>query len=165
MELNKKQMEILRWYSAGHSLQMIEQYVDLDRRDIRKELEAMGVTNTSEAFQMLNEAKDGSDQLDPSTRAENLPNAGEPVPEFKPETPNATKLSDYDKREIAERGGNQVDLIPMAQQHAFRMDIRWRTLSEVQNKWLKYTDHDEEKLKAAVREYSPSAFKRLYGED
>lgn len=162
MELTKKQQEVLRWYAAGHSIRNIEQYVDMERKDIHKMLEELEVTNSAEAFRMLNDDRNDVDQLKPKN--DNLPNAGEEVPEFKPDIPNAGKLQDYDKRKIAERGGNDVEIIPMSLQQAFRMDIRWRPLSEVKAKWTTRAG-SEENLKRAVQEMSPSAYKRLYGED
>lgn len=162
MELTKKQQEVLRWYAAGHSIRNIEQYVDMERRDINKMLDELGVTNSAEAFSILNEDRNDVDQLTPSN--DNLPNAGQEVPEFKPEIPNAGKLQDYDKRKIAERGGNNVEIIPMSLQQAFRMDIRWRPLSEVKAKWVSHAGSEED-LKRAIKEMSPSAYKRFYGDE
>jgi hypothetical protein len=164
MPLTKKETEVLRWFSAGHSVRNIEQYVDLERKDVNAILKKFDIENTADAYKILSEDQSDTDELTP--RDDNLPNAGEEVPEFKPPVdPNANKLQDYDKRKIAERGGNFIDPIPMSHQQAFRMDIRWRPLAEIKNKWLSHVKHDEELLKAAVKEYSPSSYKRLYGED
>lgn len=166
MALTKKEEEVLRWFASGHSVRNIEQYVDLERSEVNAILKKYDVENTADAFAKLNADKNDTDVLEPTN--DNLPNAGEEVPEFTPppaEMPNADKLQKYDKRKIAKNGGNFVDLIPMAQQQAFRMDIRWRPLSEVKAKWLTKLQQDEQVLKAAILELSPSAYKRLYGED
>jgi len=161
MELSRGQKEMLRWFAAGHSVQMVAQYVDKDTRDVIKELAELEIDDRWQAERLLADASN-VEQLEKID--DNLPNAGEEVPEFKQEMPNRDKLADYDKREIAKRGGNTIDLVPLAKQQAFRMDVRWRTLSELTKKWTTILG-SEDNLKAAIKEFSPSAFKRLYNEE
>ena len=161
MNLTKSQKEMLRWFAAGHSTQMVAQYVDMENRDVINALAELGVEDRWEAESLLAGTID-VERLEKTD--DNLSNAGEEVPPFKQEMPNRNKLQEYDKREIAARGGNVIDLVPMAKQQAFKMDIRWRTLAEIQHKWLTLLNN-EDNLKAAVLEHSPSAYKRLYGED
>lgn len=160
MELSREQREVLRWFAGGHSEQMVAQFVDKETSDVRRILAELDVTDRWQAERLVAESENIERlEFDDS----NIDKGGEEVPEFKPEVPN-TKLQDYDKREIAKRGGNQVDIVPLALQQAFRMDIKWRPLSEIHNKWMPRLQ-TEANIKAAIQDMSPSAFKRLYGED
>ena len=159
MKLSRTQQKLLRWYAAGHSVQMVAQYCDMDTREAGKMLKELEVEDKHEAAALLAGSKD-DEQLEQSN--DNLPNAGELVPEFKPDMVD-TKLADYDKREIAARGGNDIDVIPMALEQTFRMDVRWRPLSIVKDKYMSYAK-TEEILEATILKLSPASHKRLYGD-
>jgi hypothetical protein len=159
MEITKKQKEMLRWYAAGHSAQMVAQYVDMDTREVMAELQKLDVEDRWQAEALLSGSQEENVLKSPENG--NLSNAGEEVPPFKQDMPNREKLAEYDKRKIAERGGNTIDLIPLAKQQAFKMDISWRSLDEIKAKWTTIAG-GEEKLEAAVKEFNLKAYKHLY---
>jgi hypothetical protein len=156
MALTRKQKEILRWYAAGHHVSSIAQYVNLDDREVKKELKLLEVTTRGEAESLLlNEQNvDRSDEED-----DNWEKGGQEEPQL-PKVKPQTKLQDWDKRKIADRGGNVTDSIPLSRQQDFRTDLKTLPYSEVKVRWLTELK-TEEALKDAILEIAPELANKL----
>lgn len=152
-----KLKKALQFYTSGHPIGDIAQFIDVPRTELKNKLTELGVVDNSTALLQLREMQKEDEESNQD--GGKWDKGGKEVEEFTP--PETPYLGKFDK-ESAKKNAPKEELIPMSYHQEFRRDFKNLTWKDCSEKWTNLLRMSESNLKQQAKILAPIEYQKKF---
>ena len=153
--MNRKFKKALSHFANGHSISDIAIFLDTDNKDILNMFKEHNIETDVDARKELAKIKESEEKdgiLKGTTK-----NESRDVPEFIPPKTNYSHNLKNFKTDVTFE-----DIVPMAEQQAFRKDLKTLSWSAFSKKWTERLGISNSRLVEQVKALSPTTYSKIF---
>jgi len=159
---NRQLKKALESFSNGHKLNDVAQFADVDKRELISKFKELAVTDEYTALKALQEINEveASKPKNPTGGSWEIGGKVEPTitvvknPEYK-------HKGEFDRNAIVANTPDE-DIVPLAEQHTFRRELRDYPWDMFAPKWMELLNITEVSLKEQVKKLAPGKYNEIF---
>ncbi len=163
LSMNNKQLrKALKSFANGHKIGEVAQFIDIDERELLRKFKELAVADEYTALKALQviDREEAQKPKNPDGGKWEIGGKVEPVITVV-KNPEYVHKGEFDRNKIVV---NSIDenIIPLAEQHRFKRELREDTWDSFAPKWMSFLNITEVSLKEQVKKLAPTKYKEIF---